>query len=151
MCEYAAKIEKEIARVCGRSVMIGIGSVSNYLREIATSYKEAQVAIQVGKIFYSDKKIIHYQNLGIGRLIYQLPTTLCEMFLAEVFKKNNIDSLTRRLFTIQRFSKTTSTYRKPPGNCSFTGTRSFTGSRRSRSSPDWTCASLTVRSFSKLL
>jgi carbohydrate diacid regulator len=104
MCEYAAKIEKEIARVCGRSVMIGIGSVSNYLREIATSYKEAQVAIQVGKIFYSDKKIIHYQNLGIGRLIYQLPTTLCEMFLAEVFKKNNIDSLDQEtLFTIQRF------------------------------------------------
>ena len=56
-------------------------------------YKEAQVAIEVGKVFDTEKSIIHYDNLGIGRLIYQLPTTLCEMFLSEVFKKNPIEAL----------------------------------------------------------
>jgi len=104
LCVYAQKISDEIQRVCGRSVSIGIGSISSYLRELASSYKEAQVAIQVGRIFYADKKIMHYQNLGIGRLIYQLPTTLCEMFLSEVFKKNSIEALDQEtLFTIQKF------------------------------------------------
>ncbi len=104
LCSYAEKIEEEIERVCGIEVVIGIGSVSNYLREVAASFKEAQVAIQVGRIFYTEKKIVHYQNLGIGRLIYQLPMTLCEMFLAEVFKKNSIDTLDQEtLFTIQKF------------------------------------------------
>ena len=55
-------------------------------------------------MFDTEKNIISYENLGIGRLIYQLPTTLCEMFLSEVFKKNSIDALdTETLFTIQKF------------------------------------------------
>ena len=82
----------------------GIGTVANHLRELADSYKEAQVAIEVGKVFDTEKTIINYENLGIGRLIYQLPTTLCEIFLAEVFKKNSIDSLDQEtLFTINKF------------------------------------------------
>ena len=66
--------------------------------------KEAQVAIEVGKVFDTEKTIITYENLGIGRLIYQLPTTLCEIFLTEVFKKNSIDTLDQEtLFTINKF------------------------------------------------
>ena len=62
------------------------------------------MALEVGKVFDTEKVIVSYDNLGIARLIYQLPTTLCEMFLREVFKKNSIDSLDQEtLFTIQRF------------------------------------------------
>jgi carbohydrate diacid regulator len=84
--------------------VIGYGTVSEHLRTLADSYKEAQTAIDVGKVFDSDRSIINYENLGIGRLIYQLPTTLCEIFLSEVFKKNSIDSLDlETLFTINKF------------------------------------------------
>lgn len=83
---------------------IGIGTISEHLRELADSYKEAQVAIEVGKVFDTEKTVINYESLGIGRLIYQLPTTLCEIFLSEVFKKNSIDSLDQEtLFTINMF------------------------------------------------
>jgi len=86
-----------------RSV-IGFGTVAEHLRNLADSYKEAQTAIDVGKVFDTEKTIINYENLGIGRLIYQLPTTLCEIFLSEVFKKNSIDSLDHEtLFTINKF------------------------------------------------
>ena len=84
--------------------VIGIGTVAEHLRELADAYKEAQTAIDVGKVFDTEKTIINYENLGIGRLIYQLPTTLCDIFLSEVFKKNSIDSLDHEtLFTINKF------------------------------------------------
>ena len=84
--------------------VIGIGTVAEHLRSLADSYKEAQTAIDVGKVFDTEKSIINYENLGIGRLIYQLPTTLCEIFLSEVFKKSAIDSLDQEtLFTINKF------------------------------------------------
>ena len=83
---------------------IGIGTVAFHLRELADSYKEAQTAIDVGKVFDTEKSISNYESLGIGRLIYQLPTTLCDIFLSEVFKKNSIDSLDQeKLFTINKF------------------------------------------------
>ena len=83
---------------------IGIGTVACHLRELADAYKEAQTAIDVGKVFDTEKSISNYENLGIGRLIYQLPTTLCDIFLTEVFKKNSIDSLDQEtLFTINKF------------------------------------------------
>ncbi|MEG1164787.1 MAG: helix-turn-helix domain-containing protein, partial [Oscillospiraceae bacterium] len=84
--------------------VIGIGTVAKHLRELADRYKEAQVAIEVGKVFETEKSVIHYENLGIGRIIYQLPTTLCEMFLSEVFKKNPIEALDQEtLYTINKF------------------------------------------------
>ena len=84
--------------------VIGIGTVAEHLRSLADSYKEAQTAIDVGKVFDTEKSIVNYENLGIGRIIYQLPTTLCEIFLTEVFKKNSIDSLDQEtLFTINKF------------------------------------------------
>ena len=100
----AAQIE-EALRVGGEStVVVGIGTIATHLRDLAKSNKEAQIAIEVGKVFDTEKYIINYENLGIGRLIYQLPTTLCEMFLQEVFKKNPIDALDKEtLFTIHKF------------------------------------------------
>ena len=84
--------------------VIGIGTVAAHLRELADAFKEAQTAIDVGKVFDTEKSIINYENLGIGRLIYQLPTTLCEIYMSEVFKKNSIDALDQEtLFTINKF------------------------------------------------
>lgn len=84
--------------------VIGIGTTVDNLKDLARSFKEAQTALEVGKVFDTEKTIISYNNLGIARLIYQLPTTLCETFLREVFKKGSIDSLDQEtLFTIQRF------------------------------------------------
>ena len=83
---------------------IGIGTTARHLRELADRYKEAQIAIDVGRVFDSEKNIISYENLGIGRIIYQLPTTLCEMFLNEVFKKNPLETLDEdTLETINKF------------------------------------------------
>lgn len=85
-------------------VVVGIGTVVDGIKDLARSFKEAQVALEVGKVFDTEKSIVSYDNLGIARLIYQLPTTLCEMFLKEVFKKGSIESLDHEtLFTIQKF------------------------------------------------
>ncbi len=85
-------------------VAIGISTIVDNLKDLAKAYQEAQVALEVGKVFETEKNIVSYENLGIGRLIYQLPTTLCEMFLQEVFKKGNLESLDREtLMTIQCF------------------------------------------------
>ena len=84
--------------------VVGIGTVVDSIKDLARSFKEAQIALEVGKVFDTEKTIVSYNNLGIARLIYQLPTTLCEMFLKEVFKRGSIESLDHEtLFTIQRF------------------------------------------------
>lgn len=102
--EMARAIENSVRSELMIKVVVGIGTVAGHLRELADRYKEAQVAIEVGKIFDPEKSIIRYENLGIGRIIYQLPITLCEMFLSEVFKKNPIESLDAdTLDTINKF------------------------------------------------
>ncbi len=84
--------------------VIGVGTTVDNLKDLARSFKEAQVALEVGKVFDTEKTIVSYDNLGIARLIYQLPTTLCETFLKEIFKRGSIDTLDQEtLFTIQRF------------------------------------------------
>ena len=104
MEKVAQGIEEALKNELRIKTIIGIGTVAEHLRELADSYKEAQTAIEVGKVFDTEKSIMHYENLGIGRLIYQLPTTLCEIFLKEVFKKNSLDSLDQEtLFTINKF------------------------------------------------
>ena len=104
LSRVAAQLESALAGGEEHRVVIGVGTVAEHLRELAKSYKEAQIAIEVGKVFDTEKVVINYENLGIGRLIYQLPTTLCEMFLQEVFKKNPIDALDQEtLFTIHKF------------------------------------------------
>ena len=90
--EYAAKL------------LIGISSVVEKLKDLARAYKEARIALEVGKVFDIECPIMSYENLGIGRLIYQLPTTLCDIFLQEVFKKGSLESLDREtLMTVQSF------------------------------------------------
>lgn len=102
--KIASSIEEALRAGGEPTVVVGIGTVATHLRDLAKSYKEAQIAIEVGKVFDTEKYVINYENLGIGRLIYQLPTTLCEMFLREVFKQGSIESLDNEtLFTIQRF------------------------------------------------
>ena len=104
LTRFARTIEERLKSELFVHSTIGIGTVAEHLRELADSYKEAQVAIEVGKVFDTEKTVINYENLGIGRLIYQLPTTLCEIFLSEVFKKNSIDTLDQEtLFTINKF------------------------------------------------
>lgn len=84
--------------------VVGIGTTVTGIKDLARSFKEAQSALEVAKVFDTDRTIVSYDNLGIARLIYQLPTTLCEMFLKEVFKRGSIESLDQEtLFTIQRF------------------------------------------------
>ena len=102
--KLALSIQEALSRELDVKAVIGVGTVVGHVRDLARAYKEAGVAIEVGKVFDTEKSIINYENLGIGRLIYQLPTTLCEMFLQEVFKKNPIDSLDQEtLFTINKF------------------------------------------------
>ena len=86
------------------SVRISYGTIVNEIKQVSKSYKEAKMALDVGKIFYSEKRIIAYSTLGIGRLIYQLPISLCEMFMHEVFGDNIPDSLDEEtLTTINKF------------------------------------------------
>jgi len=104
LARIAQSMEDTLRNELFIKTVIGIGTVAEHLRELADSYKEAQTAIEVCKVFESEKSILNYENLGIGRLIYQLPTTLCEIYLSEVFKKSAIDSLDQEtLFTINKF------------------------------------------------
>ncbi len=101
---FAKNIVDTVSSEFYMKVVVGIGTVVTSIKELARSYKDAQVALEVGKVFDTEKSIISYENLGIGRLIYQLPATLCEMFLQEVFKRGSLESLDREtLMTIQAF------------------------------------------------
>ena len=104
MEEYARNLIDNVHSKYGAKATVGISSVVDNLKDLARAYKEARIAFEVGKVFDIEKPVISYENLGIGRLIYQLPTTLCEMFLSEVFKKGSLESLDREtLMTVQSF------------------------------------------------
>ena len=104
MEDYARTIIDTVNAKNGIKVMVGISSIVDNLKDLARAYKEARIAFEVGKVFDIEKPVISYENLGIGRLIYQLPTTLCEIFLSEVFKKGSLESLDREtLMTVQCF------------------------------------------------
>jgi len=102
--KFAEKIQEKITTELSIKSVVGVGTPSRHLRDLADKYKEAVISIDVGRVFDSEKTIINYEALGIGRLIYQLPTTLCEMFLSEVFTRNPIEALDQEtLFTIDKF------------------------------------------------
>ena len=85
-------------------VKVSFGTVVQELKDVSKSYKEAKMALDVGKIFYAEKMTIAYSTLGIGRLIYQLPVNLCKMFIEEIFGDNvpyDLDEET--LITINKF------------------------------------------------
>lgn len=85
-------------------VHVSYGTIVNDLKEVSRSYKEAHMALDVGKIFYSDKLVNAYNTLGIGRLIYQLPTSLCKIFIQEVFGKETPEDFDEEThITIKKF------------------------------------------------
>lgn len=87
-----------------KSVHVAYGTVVNEIKEVSRSYKEARMALDVGKIFFEDNNIIAYATLGIGRLIYQLPIPLCKMFIKEIFGSRSPDDFDEEtLTTINKF------------------------------------------------
>ena len=85
-------------------VLIAYGTVVNDIKEVSKSYKEAKLALDVGKIFFSERSVIAYSALGIGRLIYQLPIPLCKMFIREIFDGRSPDDFDEEtLTTINKF------------------------------------------------
>ncbi len=83
---------------------IAYGTIVRELKEVSRSYKEARMALDVGKIFFDEKEIIAYSSLGIGRLIYQLPIPLCKMFIKEIFENKSPDDFDEEtLTTINKF------------------------------------------------
>lgn len=85
-------------------VHVAYGTIVNEIKEVSRSYKEARMALDVGKIFFEDKDVIAYSTLGIGRLIYQLPIPLCKMFIKEIFDGKSPDDFDEEtLTTINKF------------------------------------------------
>ncbi|MGN6710088.1 transcriptional regulator, CdaR family [Anaerocolumna jejuensis DSM 15929] len=85
-------------------VHVAFGTIVNEIKDVSRSYKEAKMALDVGKIFYSDRNVMAYSNLGIGRLIYQLPMPLCKMFIKEIFDGKSPDEFDEEtLTTINKF------------------------------------------------
>ena len=85
-------------------VHVAYGTIVGDIKEVSRSYKEAKMALDVGKIFYSGKNVVAYSNLGIGRLIYQLPLPLCRMFIREIFEGKSPDEFDEEtLTTINKF------------------------------------------------
>lgn len=106
--EDIEKFAKAINATLGSELMlksvIAIGTKVTDLKNVSLSYKEAKMALEVGKIFEANKTIINYDELGIGRLIYQLPTPLCEMFINEVLEGINMDQFDEEtLTTVNKF------------------------------------------------
>lgn len=86
------------------NVRVSYGTIVEELRDVSKSYKEAKMALDVGKIFYAEKRVTAYNRLGIGRLIYQLPVNLCQIFINEIFGANVPDELDEEtLTTINKF------------------------------------------------
>ena len=83
---------------------IAYGTIVKELKEVSRSYKEARMALDVGKIFFGEREVIAYSSLGIGRLIYQLPIPLCKMFIKEIFENKSPDDFDEEtLVTIDKF------------------------------------------------
>ena len=104
--EKMAKEMMEILRAESEDdkIHIAYGTVVNDIKEVSKSYKEAKLALDVGKIFFDEKDIVAYSTLGIGRLIYQLPIPLCKMFIKEIFEGKSPDEFDEEtLTTINKF------------------------------------------------
>lgn len=104
--EKMAKEMMEILRAESEDdkIHIAYGTVINDIKEVSKSYKEAKLALDVGKIFFDEKDIVAYSTLGIGRLIYQLPIPLCKMFIKEIFEGKLPDEFDEEtLTTINKF------------------------------------------------
>lgn len=86
------------------NVRVSYGTIVQELKDVSKSYKEAAMALDVGKIFYIEKKVNAYGSLGIGRLIYQLPANLCKIFIDEIFGENDPGELDEEIVsTVNKF------------------------------------------------
>ena len=101
---YANETLEFLQEECNASFHVAYGTVVSDIKEVSKSYKEAKLALDVGKIFFSEKNVVAYNTLGIGRLIYQLPVPLCKMFIREIFEGKSPDDFDEEtLTTIDKF------------------------------------------------
>jgi carbohydrate diacid regulator len=102
--KYAKNIEDSLIKDGIKEVRIAYGTSAKEIKEVSRSYKEAKMALDVGKIFFEERDIVAYSELGIGRLIYQLPIPLCKMFIKEIFGGKSPDDFDEEtLTTINKF------------------------------------------------
>lgn len=102
--EKTAKVILNLFQEDNCEVHVAYGTIVNEIKEVSRSYKEAKMALDVGKIFFSERNVIAYSSLGIGRLIYQLPIPLCKMFIKEIFGGKSPDEFDEEtLTTINKF------------------------------------------------
>lgn len=101
---YAKSIIEQLTKEGAKGVRISYGTSVREIKDVSRSYKEAKMALDVGKIFFENKQVIAYSELGIGRLIYQLPIPLCKMFIKEIFGGKSPDDFDEEtLITINKF------------------------------------------------
>ncbi len=101
---YAQAVMKYLVSQGFSGIRVSYGNAVGELKDISRSYKEAKMALDVSRIFFEDKDVIAYSQLGIGRLIYQLPLPLCKMFIQEIFKDRRPDDFDEEtLTTINKF------------------------------------------------
>ncbi len=104
MYKTAKVIKDLLANEEEEQVHIAYGTIVGEIKEVSRSYKEARMALDVGKIFFEERDIVAYSTLGIGRLIYQLPIPLCKMFIREIFDGKSPDDFDEEtLTTINKF------------------------------------------------
>lgn len=104
MDKVAAQIINSLEGPKREHAHIAYGTIVGEIQEVSRSYKEARMALDVGKIFFDERDIIAYSSLGIGRLIYQLPMPLCKMFIREIFDGKSPDDFDdETLTTINKF------------------------------------------------
>lgn len=101
---YAKMIYDTLSSEIMSNIYVAVGTIVADLKDVSNSYKEAGMALEVGKIFNCDSHISTYSKLGIGRIIYQLPLPLCKMFIQEVLKGKKVDSFDEEtLMTVNKF------------------------------------------------
>ncbi|MDE6673753.1 MAG: helix-turn-helix domain-containing protein, partial [Acetatifactor sp.] len=104
LCDVAHTIVAMMNAEAMLNVRVTFGTVVQELKDVSKSYKEAKLALDVGKIFYAEHNVVAYSALGIGRLIYQLPINLCRIFIEEIFGSNVPNDLDEEtLITINKF------------------------------------------------
>ena len=102
--KYANEVIEILKNEGEERLHIAYGTIVNDIKEVSKSYKEAKLALDVGRIFFDEKNVIAYSTLGIGRLIYQLPISLCKMFIREIFEGKSPDDFDEEtLITINKF------------------------------------------------